>query len=108
MVKVVAYIRCSNLAKLVSVRFRLTDTSFDISHTSEIEIQPNHFDVKAQGYSSKASVSDKIKLDFNRKILDRKELLIELYNNVDKSIQRTSPGSLYFLQPTTKRNYISI
>lgn len=90
MVKVVAYIRCSNLTKLASVRFRLTDTSLDISHTSEIEIQPNHFDVKAQCFSSKASVSDKIKLDFNRKILDRKELLIELYNSADKNIKLSS------------------
>lgn len=90
MAKVVAYIRSSKRAKSASVRFRLTDSKFDISHTSEIEINPNHFDKILQGYSSKANVSDKVRLDFNRKILDRKQLLIELYNSADKSLKLTS------------------
>jgi integrase len=90
MAKVVAYIRSSNQAKSASVRFRLTDRKFDISHTSEFEIHPNHFDKILQGYSSKVNVSDKVKLDFNRKIFDRKELLIELYNAADKSVKLTS------------------
>lgn len=90
MVKVVAYIRCSNQSKVASVRFRLTDTSVDITHTSEFEIPPLHFDKNKQGYSIKSNVSDKIKLDFDRKILDRKQLLIELYNTADKNIKLTS------------------
>jgi integrase len=81
MVKVVAYIRCSSHAKFANVRFRLTDVNVDITHTSEITVNPNLFDKKTQGYSIKSNVPDKVKFEFARTIFSRKELLLEIYHS---------------------------
>ena len=47
MAKVSAYIRCSPTSQKANVRFRITDTNrVDATHTSEIQIIPEHFENK--------------------------------------------------------------
>lgn len=80
MAKVVAYIRCSPSTQKANIRFRLIDgTKLDITHTSQITIAPHHFDKNTQSFKTKANISDKLKLDFDKQVLSRKELLIEIY-----------------------------
>lgn len=91
MAKVVAYIRCSPTAPKASVRFRIIDANkVDASHTSEIFITPDSFDKSTQTYKSKANISSKVRMDFDRQILERKELLIEIYEGADKNVKLTS------------------
>lgn len=81
MAKVSAYIRCSRTSQKANVRFRITDTNkVDATHTSEIQIAPEHFDKKTQSHKSKTNVSVKAMIDFDRQILERKELLLNIYN----------------------------
>lgn len=91
MAKVVAYIRCSPTAPKASVRFRIIDANkVDASHTSEIFIAPVNFDKATQTYKIKANISSKIKMDFDRKILERKELLMQIYESADRSEKLSS------------------
>lgn len=84
MIKVVAYIRCSPTASRASVRFRITLANrVDATHTSRIFIAPNDFDKSTQSYKKKANVSSKVRLEFNRQLLERKELLIEIYQSAN-------------------------
>lgn len=80
MAKVVAYIRCSKSSLSAKIRFRLTDgKKLDITHTSEILIQPEHFDTKVEMYKSRVDVPQELKNEFNQKVLDRKKLLLDIY-----------------------------
>jgi integrase len=91
MVKVVAFIRCSPTAHKASVRFRIIDANkVDASHTSEIFIAPDNFDKATQTYKIKANVSSKVRMDFDRQILDRKDLLIKILEGADKNGKLTS------------------
>ena len=91
MAKVVAYIRCSPTAQKASIRFRLIDgIKIDITHTSQITIAPQQFDKNTQSFKTKANVSDKVKMDFDRQIFERKELLIEIYERADISEKLSS------------------
>ena len=91
MAKVTAYIRCTRTAEKASIRFRVTDNNkLDITHTSEIEISPYHFDKKLEGYSSKSNVPEKVKIEFEMKVLARKELLLDLYEEASKNEVLTS------------------
>ena len=91
MAKVIAYIRCSKTAEKARIRFRLTDINkLDITHTSEIEISPYHFDKKSEGYLSKANVPEKVKIELEMQVLARKELLLDLYEGASKNEILTS------------------
>jgi hypothetical protein len=74
MAKVTAYISCSKTAEKASIRFRLTNNNkLDITHTSEIEISPYHFDKKLEGYSPKVNVPEKEKIEFEMQVIARKK-----------------------------------
>jgi len=91
MTKVVAYIRCFPTAQKASIRFRLIDgIKIDITHTSQITIAPQQFDKNTQSYMTKANVSDKVKIDFDRQILERKALLLSIYEGSDKNEKLSS------------------
>lgn len=86
MTKVTAYIRCSSHSTKASIRFRIVDGNvMDATHTSEFIVSPADFDNKTQTYLEKANIPLKTKLELDRKILERKELLIRVYESSEKS-----------------------
>ena len=101
MTKVTAYIRCSSTSKKASLRFRIVDGKLmDATHTSEIIVSPFDFDNKTQTYYDKANITINSKLELDRKILDRKELLIQIYECADNS---DKISSAWFNQKVTEQ-----
>jgi len=91
MTKVIAYIRCTKNATKANIRFRLTDgNKLDITHTSEFNINPEHFDSKTQQYKSRSDISEQVKYEFNQKVLDRKKLLSDIYAESDPDENKDS------------------
>ena len=88
MATIKAFIRTSTKAKdFVNVRFRLTDgRTVQLFHKSDIKVNPNDFDVKNETIKAKIIFDAKARIDFNKAIANRKELISELYlNATDKS-----------------------
>jgi site-specific recombinase XerD len=88
MATIKAFIRTSTKDKdFVNVRFRLTDgRSVQLFHKSDIKVNPNDFDAKAEKIKAKIVFSAKARNEFDKSITDRKNLISELYlNATDKS-----------------------
>lgn len=88
MATVKAFIRTSTKEKsFVNVRFRLTDGRLiQLFHKSEIKVNPNDFDAKAEKIKAKILFNAKARNEFDKSITDRKNLINELYLNAkDKS-----------------------
>jgi integrase len=84
MSSLISYIRTSNSNKsLVYVKFQLRDKNVSLNYTSEIEIAPKLWDPKKQGHRTVSSVSDQVKFDFNKQILNRKKLILDLYKSLE-------------------------
>jgi len=89
MASIKSFIRTSTKEKdFVNVRFRLTDgRSIQLFHKSDIVVNPNDFDPKAEKIKAKIIFDAIQRKDFNKSITDRKNLITDLYLNApDKSI----------------------
>lgn len=89
MATVTPFIRTSTKAKDVNVRFRLTDgRNVQLFHTSDIIVYSEYWDSKK--YEIKAKVSEitmksNAKKEFNKRVSDRKELLLNAYAKVNEA-----------------------
>jgi site-specific recombinase XerD len=89
MATIKSFIRTSTKSKdFVNVRFRLTDgRTIQLFHKSDIKVNPNDFDTKNETIKAKIIFDAKARIDFNKTIVSRKDLISELYlNATDKSI----------------------
>ena len=88
MATIKAFIRTSTKTKdFVNVRFRLTDgRTVQLFHKSDIKVNPNDFDAKNETIKAKIVFDAKARIDFNKAIASRKDLISDLYlNATDKS-----------------------
>ena len=86
MATIKAFIRTSKKSESVNIRFRLTDgRDFQIFHTSNFEVTPNHWDVKKECVKAKVMTSFD-KKEFNDKINDRKKLISDIYEAKGKML----------------------
>lgn len=88
MATIKSFIRTSTKSKdFVNVRFRLTDgRTIQLFHKSDIKVNPNDFDTKNETIKAKIIFDAKARIDFNKTIVSRKDLISELYlNATDKS-----------------------
>jgi integrase len=68
-------------ANKVNIRFRLTDgRAVQLFHKSDLFINPNDFDPKKEEIKAKIIYDTNKRIDFNRSIVDRKNLILDLYN----------------------------
>jgi len=84
-----AFIRTSTKVKdFVNVRFRLTDgRTIQLFHKSDIKVNPTDFDAKNEKIKAKILFVAKERMDFDKSINDRKDMINKLYLNApDKSI----------------------
>ena len=89
MATVTAFIRTS-IKKIdkANVRFRLRDgRNMQLFYKSELEINPDFWDTKKQEIKAKVLYKAEERAIFNKAVNERKDLIIEIYNNQsDKSI----------------------
>ena len=92
MATVKAFIRTSTKEKdFVNVRFRLTDgRSIQLFHKSDIQVNPNDFDVKNEKIKAKIIFDFKARTDFDNSITDRKKIISDLYLNANDKSTLTS------------------
>lgn len=83
MASVKAFIRTSaKKAETVKVRFRLSDgRNVQLFHKSEIEVEPDNFDVKNQIIKAKVIYPKDKRIKFDDGVADRKKLIREIYAN---------------------------
>jgi len=84
MASVKAFIRTSaKKADTVKVRFRLSDgRNIQLFHKSEIEVEPDNFDVKNQIIKAKVIYPKEKRIKFDNGVADRKKLIREIYDNI--------------------------
>ena len=77
MATVKAFIRSSiKLKEFVFVRFRLTDgRNIQLFHKSDIQVNSNDFDAKTEKIKAKILYDAKKRIDFDKSITDRKNLI---------------------------------
>ena len=82
MASVKAFIRtASKKAEKVKVRFRLSDgRDVQLFHKSEIEVEPDNFDVKNQIIKAKVIYPKDKRTKFDNGVADRKKLIREIYD----------------------------
>lgn len=82
MASVKAFIRTtSKKAETVKVRFRLSDgRNVQLFHKSEIEVEPDLFDVKNQIIKAKVIYPKDKRTKFDNDVADRKKLIREIYD----------------------------
>ena len=82
MASVKAFIRTSaKKADLVKVRFRLSDgRNVQLFHKSDIEVEPDNFDVKNQIIKAKVIYPKEKRIKFDNGVADRKKLIREMYD----------------------------
>lgn len=85
MATVTAFIRVSKKnIDTAKVRFRLTDgRNVQLFHVSELTINPALWDAKRQEIKAKVIFDTDERLDFNKKVSDRKNLVASLYESRD-------------------------
>ncbi len=83
MSSVKAFIRTSaKKVDKVNVRFRLSDgRNVQLFHKSEIEVEPDMFDVKNQVIKAKVVYPKDKRTKFDNGVADRKKLIREVYDN---------------------------
>lgn len=91
MATVNAFIRTSKKDKEVNVRFRLRDGRLiQLFHSSEIKVLPELWDSKTQSIKSRVVYDSTKRREFNLAILKRKDLIAEIYENIDCKDSLTS------------------
>jgi integrase len=75
-------------ADKVNIRFRLTDgRSIQLFHKSNIVVSPSDFDPKKEEIKAKIICNTNVRIEFNKNIVERKNLILDLYNaQPDKTI----------------------
>ncbi len=75
-----AFIRTTTKKDFVNVRFRLSDgRSVQLFHKSEIKVNPNDFDTKNEKIKAKIIYDAKQRKVFDTSIIERKNLISDLY-----------------------------
>lgn len=75
-----AFIRTTTKKDFVNVRFRLSDgRSVQLFHKSEIKVNPNDFDAKNEKIKAKIIYDAKQRKVFDTSIIERKNLISDLY-----------------------------
>lgn len=78
-------------ADKVNIRFRLTDgRSIQLFHKSNIVVNPADFDTKKEEIKAKVIYDTNQRMLFNKSIVDRKNLILELYNSNSEKSSLTS------------------
>ena len=91
MATIKAFTRTSSKKDFVNVRFRLTDgRSIQLFHKSDIKVNPTDFDSKNEKIKAKIIFNAKQRKDFDKSIIDRKELIAELYIAIQDKSNMTS------------------
>ncbi|MDX9797932.1 MAG: site-specific integrase [Bacteroidales bacterium] len=76
------YIKANNKDK-TNIRYRISDgKSVDLSFTSKIEINPNHWDAKKECLKAKVVMSPAEKHETNMSINEYREIVLTAYNNL--------------------------
>lgn len=84
MATVNAFIRTSKKDKEVNIRFRLRDGRLiQLFHSSELKILPELWDSKTQSIKSRVIYDSHRRKELNLSILKRKELIAQIYDNID-------------------------
>ncbi len=84
MATIKAFIRTSKKKKdSVYIRFRVSDgRSVQLFHTSDIEVNPGHWDEGRQGVKSRSIVSEEYRNKVNTSVSNRKNLLMAVYDEI--------------------------
>lgn len=84
MASIKAFIRTSSKkTEKAKVRFRLSDgRNVQLFHKSEIEVEPDAFDVKKDEIKAKIVYPNSQRKKFNNAVADRKRLIREIYDNI--------------------------
>lgn len=84
MASVTPFIRTSTKkTEKANVRFRLIiNNEKSFYHTSEIEINPRNWDNKRYEIKTKVVCNDAERKSFNKKVYDRKNLILEIYDTI--------------------------
>lgn len=94
MATVKAFIRTSSQNRKktdVAVRFRLSaGVNIQLFHKSEIMVNPEYWDAKKECIKSKILYNRIARINFVNSILDRKELMLELFDKVEDKSKITS------------------
>ena len=88
MATIKAFIRTSkkNKEKAVAVRFRLCDgRGIQLFHKSEIMVCPNLWDPQKECIKAKTLYNRIERINFARSVVDRKNLMMDLYSQIDHS-----------------------
>lgn len=92
MATVTAFIRTSKKSSSkVKVRFRLRDgRDIQLFHSSEIEVNPTHWDAKKQELKAKIVYDYQKRALFNTAVSDRKNIILSIYMSKPNNISVTS------------------
>ena len=90
MASITAFIRVSaKKADKANIRFRIRDgRNIQLFYKSELEIDPNNWDVKAQAIKTRVIFKDREA--FNKSVTDRKEIVLTAYNSESVKLSMTS------------------
>lgn len=92
MANVSAFIKQTKGKSTTKVRFYISRGRAEkrIFYTSEIEVNPDHFDKKKQIIKERIVYDQNARADFNKSISDTKDLLLRAYNNAENKEALTS------------------
>jgi integrase len=80
MATIIAFVRTSTKKDFVNVRFRLSDgRSIQLFHKSDIKVNFNDFDPKNEKIKAKIVFDSKQRREFDNNIIERKNLISDLY-----------------------------
>ena len=95
-----AYIRTTQTAKAVSVRFRLVaGRNAIVYYTSDIMVQPLHWDEKKEQLKSKIAISETERYKVNNSINEIKSQMMEYYLSLGADELPTAEGFNKYLLP---------
>lgn len=95
-----AYIRTTQTAKAVSVRFRLVaGRNAIVYYTSDIMVQPLHWDEKKEQLKSKIAISEAERYKVNNSINEIKSQMMEYYLSLGADELPTAEGFNKYLLP---------
>lgn len=95
-----AFIRTSQTAKAVAVRFRfIAGRDAQFYYTSEVMVMPLQWDEKKEQLKSKIAISEEERFKTNNAISEIKSQMMAYYLSLGAGKQPTSEGFIRYLQP---------
>lgn len=85
MATISAFVRTSKKGVKCNVRFRIRDgRDVQLFYTTNLEINPIHWDSKRQEIKAKVNYDTKARVDFNANVSKWKSFLLEVYTSMDR------------------------